>query len=145
MKLETLRQNKVYLEGWKRYTDSREKATKAKMQKINSDRQQSPPVSHVLETSPNDLPMDDEFNSSTIMYGDNNQFEIERAESETKRQQDEQMQKLNVDFKANLLIAKKLFECQKKELEQKLEELHKAIILSQWKKRDRTFNEEERC
>ena len=62
------------------------------------------------------------------MYGDENPNELQRIEDERMKQQEEQMLKLDADFKAELLVKEKSFERKKKELEQQLEELHKSHL-----------------
>ena len=84
--------------------------------------------SNVLETPKSNPSVDPELNSSTMMYGDENPNELQRIEDERMKQQEEQMLKLNADFKANLLVEEKSFERKKKELEQQLEELHKSHL-----------------
>ena len=76
--------------------------------------------SNVLETPKSNPSVDPELNSSTMMYGDDNEKELQRIEDEKKKQPEEQMLKLNADFKADLMLEEKRFERKKKELEQQI-------------------------
>ena len=104
-KLEILRQYKVLLSDWKKSFDRRERNFHIKMQN-----EQPLQPSSVLETPKSNPSVDPELNSSTMMYGDENPNELQRIEDERKKQQEEQMMKLDADFKADLLVEEKSFE-----------------------------------
>ena len=120
-KLQTLRQDKICLEVWKKYIDSRE-AIQNIMQNDNEGQQRDPSNQSLQQTPTSALAMGTQNSSTSLPHSEESQRENEKriAVENEKKQQKEQLLKFNADFVANLLIEQKKFE-RKKELKQQLE------------------------